>query len=388
MSDKKFEILIVDDNVDFLEAAKIILSENNLEVTTVETGFESLKLIKKKTFDIILLDVNLPDSVGYDLAAEIRKSALNRYSRIILSSNESKKPENIIKGLESGADDYIARPISNKELSARIKAHTRIIQLENEKFKIQEDYSFIFNNVRDIIFVLNLNGEIKSVNPSVNRLLNYDIDTLTGTNFEKLLAIPEREIWRSHLADYLKSAKAGIKDFKLISSDGNKLDFSIMLSNIMKESDIVEIVVIAKSISIENELAIERSRKEFDSYSAYINKETSETSKQFGSGLLKEYYPELFDEFVERYSKIIELVIEQRVYKVDNKTNKLLQNLASDLGFLKSTPRDIIFLHSTVMKPIIKRETAMKANFYLEEGKLVILELMGYLTSFYRNYFI
>jgi DNA-binding NarL/FixJ family response regulator len=125
--------------------------------------------------------------------------------------------------------------------------------------------------------------------------------------------------------------------------------------------------------------------KEFE-HLAYSN--TSITARMFGSELLRESLPELFAELVTNYGQLLELSLEQKAYKVEYDISDKLRTLGNKLGFLKASPRDVVEIHTTTIREKNQDVTLAKAQAYVSEGRLMILELMGYLASFYRRYYI
>jgi hypothetical protein len=91
---------------------------------------------------------------------------------------------------------------------------------------------------------------------------------------------------------------------------------------------------------------------------------------------------------VERYCILLEQALEQRAFKVDHKISEGLRFIAEHLGFLKAGPRAIVELHRTSLKKMISNVPPQKAQAYMEEGRLMVLELMGDLVTYYRNYYI
>ena len=112
---------------------------------------------------------------------------------------------------------------------------------------------------------------------------------------------------------------------------------------------------------------------------------TAITAQMFGAGPLRETASEAFVEAVASYDRLLDLALEQRAYKVENNTSSRLQDMAERLGFLNAGPRDVIDLHSAALKVKVAGANAKKAQAYVEEGRLVVIELMGYLVSYYRN---
>lgn len=113
---------------------------------------------------------------------------------------------------------------------------------------------------------------------------------------------------------------------------------------------------------------------------------TTITARLFGATPLRESLPDLFNELVQSYGTLLDRALEQRTYKVDHKTSDELRLIAEQLGFLKASPRDVVKIHSTALKHKTDYAPPQKAQAYVEEGRMLVLELMGYLVSYYRNY--
>ncbi len=119
----KIKVLAVDDEQHILELLSYNLEENGYSVTTVEDGLEALEHISRKKYDLILLDVMLPGMNGVDVCKNIRMEH-KLDTPIIMLTAKSEEIDKII-GLELGADDYVTKPFSIRELLARIKAVMR-----------------------------------------------------------------------------------------------------------------------------------------------------------------------------------------------------------------------------------------------------------------------
>ena len=118
------KILAVDDEQDILELISYNLSRDGFEVTTAADGEEALKKIRAKGFDLVLLDLMLPGMSGMEICRVLRNSPETKNLPIIMLTAKDDEVDRII-GLEMGADDYIAKPFSPRELIARIKAVLR-----------------------------------------------------------------------------------------------------------------------------------------------------------------------------------------------------------------------------------------------------------------------
>lgn len=118
------KILIVDDEEHIVELIKFNLEKNKYNVIVAHNGLEAIKLAKKEMPQLMLLDLMLPGMDGYDICKEIRKDPNLSGMPIIMITAKSEEFDKIL-GLELGADDYITKPFSVRELMARVKAVLR-----------------------------------------------------------------------------------------------------------------------------------------------------------------------------------------------------------------------------------------------------------------------
>lgn len=119
------KILVVDDEPAMREGLSDNLSLEGYTVQTAQNGEAALQAISQDTFDIVILDVMMPKVSGFDVCKSLRKD--NNNVPIILLTAKGEEMDRVL-GLEFGADDYIAKPFSLRELLARIKAVLRRTQ--------------------------------------------------------------------------------------------------------------------------------------------------------------------------------------------------------------------------------------------------------------------
>jgi two-component system phosphate regulon response regulator OmpR len=117
MKSSKFHILIVDDDNRILKLLKQFLQQNNFLVSTATSAKEAFELLENFIFDLIILDVMMPEITGLEFAEKIK--AAGKTLPIIMLTALS-EPEDRIKGLEAGAKDYITKPFEPRELLLRI----------------------------------------------------------------------------------------------------------------------------------------------------------------------------------------------------------------------------------------------------------------------------
>ena len=117
-------ILAIEDEPRMLALLHKGLSEHGHDVMIASDGAEALKLTLDHEFDVVLLDVGLPDLSGYDVAQVLRE---RNYRGSILMLTAYNKEDEIVRGLNLGADDYLTKPFSFPELLARLRAITRLV---------------------------------------------------------------------------------------------------------------------------------------------------------------------------------------------------------------------------------------------------------------------
>lgn len=115
------KILVVDDEKPISDIVKFNLEKEGYEIATAYDGEEALKMVEEFQPDLILLDLMLPKIDGLEVAREVRKT----YDMPIIMVTAKDSEIDKVLGLELGADDYVTKPFSNRELVARVKANLR-----------------------------------------------------------------------------------------------------------------------------------------------------------------------------------------------------------------------------------------------------------------------
>ena len=117
-------ILIIEDDKDIVDLVRYNLEKEEFRVTGVSDGVSGLAQVKKSPPDVLLLDLMLPKLSGLEICKEIRRDpSLNRLPILMLTARGDEADR--VVGLELGADDYVAKPFSPRELVAHVKALLR-----------------------------------------------------------------------------------------------------------------------------------------------------------------------------------------------------------------------------------------------------------------------
>ncbi len=141
-------VLIVDDEPEIRNLCRHLLKAQNLECDEVADGTDALKAVNEKSYDLVLLDVNMPGMTGGQVLKHLRERPAMQHMKIIMFSGQA-SPDEMSQMMLNGADDYFAKPFSVVQFMGRVRAALRL--------KIAQDRSIILNQQ-----LLNLNAELES----------------------------------------------------------------------------------------------------------------------------------------------------------------------------------------------------------------------------------
>ena len=201
----KIKILLVEDNE--LLAKGLIYSleqKDYIVIHTVDIS-ETLKIIEKERIDIAILDISLPDGNGFDLYKNYIKE--KEISTIFLTAKDEE--DDIVKGLELGAEDYITKPFSTKELLARMN---KIILRKNKNTIIKiKDISFDIDKM--VVYKENKPIELTSLELKILHLLFMNINKVVTRNeiIDKIWEWTGNDINDNTVTVYLKRIREKIK---------------------------------------------------------------------------------------------------------------------------------------------------------------------------------
>ena len=128
MSENKKRILVVEDEIKIMEFIESYLNNSGYEVTKAYTGREAVEMLVKEKTDMLILDLMLPDINGEEILKSLRKKS--NIPVIILTAKSSE--DSMVHGLDIGADDYITKPFSPRQLVARVNALFRRSEAETD----------------------------------------------------------------------------------------------------------------------------------------------------------------------------------------------------------------------------------------------------------------
>ena len=134
---KKYKILIVDDIPKNIQLAANILQNEGYQMAFAQNGKSALSQIQSNQFDLILLDVMMPDMDGFSVCEQLRKNSANKDIPLIFLTAKNLS-ESIVKGFELGAMDYVTKPFHGAELLARVKTHLELFRSREELKEVNQ----------------------------------------------------------------------------------------------------------------------------------------------------------------------------------------------------------------------------------------------------------
>lgn len=208
------KILLVEDNEILAKGLIYSLEQKKYQVIHTLNVENTLKILKTEKIDLAILDVSLPDGNGFDLYRNNIKE--KNISSIFLTAKDEE--DNIVKGLELGAEDYITKPFSIKELMARIN---RII-LRNKKNTIIQVQNIKFDMDKMVVYRDNENVELTNLELKILNLLFLNLNKVVKRSeiINKIWEWTGNDVNDNTVTVYLKRIREKIKTDIIITIKG------------------------------------------------------------------------------------------------------------------------------------------------------------------------
>ena len=195
-------VLLADDNADMRDYVKRLLSAHYTVIATGD-GESALRAARKQRPDLILSDVMMPQLDGFGLLQAIRSDKNLKSVPVILLSARAGE-ESRIEGLQSGADDYLVKPFSARELFARVQTHLELARVRRKADEDQErraaQFETLLNAAPQGIYLVDSKFQIRAANPRAQKVFG-ELPDLIGRDFEQTI----RAMWDSTYADEIVS---------------------------------------------------------------------------------------------------------------------------------------------------------------------------------------
>lgn len=386
-------ILIVDDDMPLQAALKHALQKEKYKVRTAS----SLEICKERLIsaipDMILLDVVLPDGNGIDFVKELSENSLYSSIGILLMSGLKTDQPFVQQGLDNGALYFTRKPFDIKTLLQQIALIFKVRELEKKRLKQEERFTHLFSNVNDILFTINSKNQILDISKSFGDITGLSVSDILKKNFSELLADESKDIWLKKLKAISEGNVLPSFELFLINTFNNLIPIDIQLTS-SKDDNTSETVIIgiAKDLRPLKQLEAEMpendnpaENREFSAWESMENPNTRQTELSYEVSALNDERSEIFFNMLNAYHDLVDVAIQQRIYKIDTDNSLKQRMFAKELGFLKAGPKDLIKIHTTFYRTLSGKINQKKIVMYHEEARLILLSVMGYLVSFYRN---
>ncbi len=204
-------ILLVDDNVAGRYAMRRILQTAGFTVVEAGSGSEAFESLNTSLPDLILLDVNLPDMLGFDVCEQVKNTPATASIPVVMISSASIHKNDRVRGLEGGADGYLVQPVEPEVLIATVNAYLRIRRAEEALRSSAQRWRTTFNAINDGVALLDAEGRVMQCNEALPRILGVTRDDIIGTPYHELLHIPIDSIQETPFIRTLRSRQREMK---------------------------------------------------------------------------------------------------------------------------------------------------------------------------------
>lgn len=243
----KMKVLAVDDNRTNLHILQVFLKKLGHEVILAENGEEAVKKFESESPDLVLLDIMMPVMDGFEAARKIKGMTRDRWTPVIFLSALN-RDENLVEGLDAGADDYLTKPINFVVLEAKLRSMQRSLAMQQAAIDSLRRVQAISDNVLDAIVTTDEHGKIVSVNQSAERIFGWTINEMIGQNVNMLMPQQLRETHDNYIREFTESKSSRIfgqeREIKALHKDGHQFPATIAITQIMLDNQHMIIAVL------------------------------------------------------------------------------------------------------------------------------------------------
>ncbi|MGA9768451.1 MAG: ATP-binding protein, partial [Blastocatellia bacterium] len=219
------KVILADDNADMRDYVRRLLS-SEYDVIAVADGQEALRATVEHNADLVLTDMMMPNLDGFGLLKAIREDPKTASIPVIMLSARAGEDARV-EGLQSGADDYLIKPFSARELLARVKGALALARLrfevarrEDDLRRSDEQFQLLFKNSGDAILVADDDGNYIEANQAACEMLGYGHEQLLRMNVSDLKAVESPDA-TDRYQDYVrKGFETG--EFNFVRPDGER----------------------------------------------------------------------------------------------------------------------------------------------------------------------
>lgn len=235
----KIKVLAVDDNRTNLHILQVFLKKLGHDVILAENGLEAVQRFEAEAPDLVLLDIMMPVMDGFEAARKIKAMTCDRWTPVIFLSALN-RDENLVEGLDAGADDYLTKPINFVVLEAKLRSMQRSLAMQQQSIDALRRVQAISDNVLDAIITTDDTGHIVSVNQSTERIFGWNAQGLIGRNISALIPESERNELLIHIDGYAEGKPAANlgheRELDVVHKDGHHFPATISVSQVVLDN--------------------------------------------------------------------------------------------------------------------------------------------------------
>jgi len=226
---KATRILVVDDEPAVLEVFSMILRRAGYEVWEASNGQQCLQVTRERRPDLVLLDVRLPDLSGIDICRQIKADAALLDIFVVLVSGKATNAADKVDGAETGADDYIVKPVNPDEFLARIRTIVRLRDTTAALRAGEQHYRRLVEILPDAVGMIDLQGRLTTVNRQAVEMLGYaDPGELLGKSAFDLTPPEDHERVQADITTTLETGVMRNAEYRMLRKNGSR--FPVELS--------------------------------------------------------------------------------------------------------------------------------------------------------------
>lgn len=195
-------LLVVDDYPENLISMRALLARQDWQVLTASSGMEALNALLEHEVDLVLLDVQMPEMDGFEVARLMRGSQRTRLTPIIFLTANEQSEAAVLKGYASGAVDYMFKPFDPQILKPKVQAlleqqrNRRMLQRLTRELEAATAFNAsILENAAEGILVVDAQGIISFANPAISNLLSTPVAQLQGARLLDLVQLANASLW-------------------------------------------------------------------------------------------------------------------------------------------------------------------------------------------------
>jgi len=232
---KRFKILIVDDVPKNIQVIANLLGDEEYDISYATNGNQALDQVEETDFDLVLLDVMMPEMDGYEVCREIKKRRFSNEVPIIFITAKTDE-DSLLEAFEAGGQDYVTKPFKAPELMARIKTHLKLKEFEDSQQVVIDNAlaelkilnKEIIETQKEVIFTMGSIGETRSKETGlhVKRVAEYSrlLASLSGLNDLEAdmiaMASPMHDIGKVGIPDAIlnKKGRLTVDEFEIMKT--------------------------------------------------------------------------------------------------------------------------------------------------------------------------